>query len=110
MSDSTPKIVNQLRTDVLKARKARDQVTSTALQSVLAAIDNAGAVSASTDIQSVGVGSTEIPRRELTEQDIHKLLRQEISELQGAIEAFGSTRNAYVDELHNKLVILEKYL
>jgi hypothetical protein len=108
--DSSPILIDQLRADLLEARKARNQLTTATLQAVIAAIDNAGAVSASENISSLGVGSTEVPRRELSEQDIEEIVKGEIAELQRAIKEFGDAKNPYVSELEIKVGILKQYL
>jgi uncharacterized protein YqeY len=109
-NDNPQTLTNQLRTDLLEARKARDQLTSATLQTVIAAIDNAGAVPAPETTVSIGVGSTEALRKELSEQDLQDILSREISELKHAITEFDDTKNTYTDELNSKIVILERYL
>lgn len=103
-------LVNQIRTDLLKARKARDQLTTTTLQAILSAIDNAGAVPTPDNINVIGTGSTEMPRRELSIQDIRELVAHEIAEMQHTIRELGDKEKSYVDELHKRVVILENYL
>lgn len=107
--NTPPTIIAQLHADLLQARKARDSLTTATLQTIIAAIDNAGAVTAPTDIETAGVGSTEVPRRELSTQDIQQIIYREITELQGALEDVGKVHNAYTEELHGKLAILKNY-
>lgn len=103
-------LVATLHKDLLKARKARDTITSEALQSVIGAIDNAGAVPVNKEIDSVGVGSTETLRRELSVQDIQDIIASEITEMQQAIDILGAIRNSSTDELERKTTILKMYL
>jgi uncharacterized protein YqeY len=108
-NSSSQTLVNRLRTDLLEARKAGDQLTTATLQTVISAIDNAGAIPAPESISSVGVGSTEAPRRELSAQDAREIVEREITELQHAIKESGGMKSAYADELSNRITILEKY-
>jgi len=110
LNDNPKDFINQLREDLLKARKARDQLTATTLQDVLSTIDNAGAAPVPKDIATLGTGSTEAVRRELSTQDMQELVRREIIEAQGAIKILGDTENAYANELNKRIVILENYL
>jgi uncharacterized protein len=102
--------IDQLRADLLDARKARDQLTTTTLQGVLSAIDNAGAVPVPNGITTLGTGSTEVARQELSIQDMRKIVKHEIVEVQDAIETLGDPENPYVDELNKRIMILEGYL
>ena len=88
-----------LRDALLAARKTRDATRVSALRSALSAIDNAGAVPTATlgtatpvdtdpDAPSsrkiaggvVGLGASEVARRQLSETQIRGLLRAEIDE------------------------------
>jgi hypothetical protein len=103
-------LVAQLRVDLLKSRKARDQLTATTLQTLLSAIDNANAVPVSENINTSGVGSTEAPRRILSAQDIAAIVTAEITELKSAINELDDTRSSYRDELNSRIGILERFL
>lgn len=105
LHDTPQSLINQLRADLLEARKARDQLTATTLQAVIAAIDNAGAVPIPEKITS-----TEVLRRELSAQDIHEIIRGEIVELHQAIKEFDGAASPHADELRHKIIILEEYL
>lgn len=108
--DSSQDLASRLRRDLLNARKSRDQLTSTTLQEAISALDNAGAVPISRTIGTIGVGSTEVPRRELSTQDAERIITREIIELQQAIKELGNMQSPYVDELSSKITILEKYV
>lgn len=107
-------LVEQLRQDVLQARKHKDQATTEAIQNVLARISNAEAVSLGDTQkyqQHVGVGSSEVARKELTEADIRALLQEEIDDMHHAIgEMEKYPDHPYVLDLQKKATILEKYL
>ena len=86
----------RLHTALTAARKARDDVATTALRSTLGAIDNAEAVPAAVgDRESnplgdgsvgqmgmgeMGVGVADAPRRLLTDDDVESIVRAEIAE------------------------------
>lgn len=108
-------IVQRLQDDLLTARKAQDGLTVSALQSVLARITNAEAVPVDAAqkayVMRAGVGSTEVPRRTLSEQDVRRIIQDEIDELQNAIAGMAEhAGHPYAAELHQKAAILTKYL
>jgi|SRR3954452_12480464 uncharacterized protein YqeY len=81
-----------LRAQLMAARKDRDATRVSALRSALSAIDNAetpdvdvpaaGAIADS----AAGLGSAEVSRRILTDDEIRGLLRAEVDERLGAAE------------------------
>lgn len=109
-NNGVQELVARIRADLLGARKARDQLTTTTLQQILSAIDNAGAVPVSENISFLGTGSTEMPRRELSLQNIREIVNDEITEAQHAIKELGDNESSYVGELHKRIAILENYL
>jgi hypothetical protein len=73
--------------------KVRDAVAIAALRSVLGAIDNAGAagVAEAPSVQPgliaggvAGLGAGEVPRREISEGQLHEIVRAEIARWQAA--------------------------
>jgi uncharacterized protein YqeY len=63
--------------------KARDKPAVTALRSALAAIDNAAAVPAQDaefGLSAVGLGVTEVARRDQDETEIERIVRAEIAD------------------------------
>ncbi|WP_234834695.1 GatB/YqeY domain-containing protein [Mycolicibacterium stellerae] len=86
-----------VRASLLAARKKRDSTRATALRSVLSAIDNAetpetvvppGRASGAIAGAVAGLGSTEVTRRELSEEQIRDLVRSEIAERRSAADQF----------------------
>jgi uncharacterized protein len=65
-----------LRRDLGTALKARDAEAVAALRTTIAAIDNAEAV----DTTTIGVGSTEVPRRDLSMDDARAILHNHIDD------------------------------
>jgi uncharacterized protein len=87
----------RLRTALLAARKDRDTARISALRTALGAIDNAETpdgvqvdASASGTIAGavVGLGTAEVARRELSDEQIRGLLRAEVDERLGAADEF----------------------
>lgn len=93
----------------------RNRTKTEALQSVLARISNAEAVpipeSQESTTTNMGVGSTEVARRTLTEQDIRQIIQDELDELEDAIASMaGAPGNPYATDLKRKANIFEAYL
>ncbi|WP_431681780.1 GatB/YqeY domain-containing protein [Kitasatospora sp. KL5] len=86
----------RLRAALTAAMKARDRVAVDALRPTLAALDNAEAVerpegadrNLAVELIPVGAGAAEVPRRELTEEQIVGIVRAEASERSEAAEAY----------------------
>ncbi|TQL69288.1 hypothetical protein FB381_3193 [Nocardioides albertanoniae] len=110
----------RLRADLLTARKARDTTATAVLRSTLAAIANAEALpvaeaALSTDGPiagaSTGVGATEAARRELTDDDVRRIITEEQAERIGAatdLEAHGADGKA--SELRAEAELLAAYV
>lgn len=83
--------LERLRTALRDAMRNRDRAATTALRSVLAAVDNAGAVplgetdrAGAIEQAARGAFATEAPRRELTATDIERIIDAEINERRDA--------------------------
>jgi uncharacterized protein YqeY len=78
----------RLRRTLRDALRSRDAVAAGALRAALSAIDNAEAVPAEPDgwlpPAGIGVGSTEVARRELTEDDMVRIVRAEVADRHAA--------------------------
>lgn len=126
MTDAIPvltvdEVRTSMRTSLKAAMRGRDTLAVSALRSGLAAIDNAEAVPTQPtpfgDDESpiagaaIGVGATEAGRRELTLEDVHAVLRAEITERHEAIkeiEAAGRADRA--SDLRHEADVLESVL
>jgi uncharacterized protein YqeY len=105
-----------LRASLLAARKKRDATRATALRSVLSAIDNAetpatvqvnGNRSGQVAGAVVGLGATEVPRRELSDEQIRGLVRSEIDERRNAAELITAGGHAErADALRAEVAVL----
>lgn len=105
-------IITKLTDDLLQARRDGDVAKKEILQSTLTRITNAQAVSTDNAQAaiSIGVGSTEGVRRNLSEEEIGQLIQQEIDELREAVISMSSQpHHPYLDELKAKIVILTRY-
>lgn len=68
---------SRMKKDLTEAMKRRDQATTLTLRSLLAAIDNAEAVDPSEAPVPVMGRNNDVPRKLLTEEDIHQILHRE---------------------------------
>ena len=104
----------RLQQELSRALKARDAEAVSALRSALGAIANAEAVPApqrtGTEVM-LGVGPSEVPRRELTDVDIAGIVRAEIVERrQAAAGLAGLGQEAHVQRLVGEAKVLERAL
>lgn len=114
------KIKLKLSADLKDAMKARDAITIKTLRSLISEIDNAGAVvveepkimpmsggiAGATD----GIGSSEVPRKELSEKDIKKIIQREIDEITKTIELVEQHSQLDTNQFIEQIKILRKYL
>lgn len=112
----------RLRSGLTAAMKARDKDAVAALRTALAAIDDAQAVplppvagpAASGEHvagAAVGLGSTEVARRELTVDELRGVLRGQIGErVAEAVTYDGLGRADAADRLRREAAVLEAYL
>jgi uncharacterized protein YqeY len=107
-------LVERMRQDLARAMKARDRQTAAVLRTTLAAIANAEAPPAEpgeTLLPPVYGRGAEVPRLELSDADIERILRDEIADRRDTIGRFEQGGRA--DEavpLHAELAILESYV
>lgn len=64
--------------DLTAAMRDRDRVRMAALRSLMAALDNAGAVPLDARPPAVGLGAAEAPRRELDQHGVQAIVAEEI--------------------------------
>ncbi len=111
-----------MRAALPAAMKARDKITVAALRSALAAIENAGAVAtpdAPTPLignsgvagAAIGVGATEVARRDLSEAHVTEIVRGEIAERQRAAATYEQAgRYDRARALHDEAAVLTAHL
>ncbi len=112
----------RLRADLTAAMKARDKIAVAVLRTALAAIDNAEAVPAPPAGRapatseyvagtSVGLGSAEVARRELTLDDLYAVLRGQIDEWTAEADTYAAHGQAEAgDRLRREADVLRGYL
>jgi uncharacterized protein len=86
------------------AMKARDAAAVSALRSALAAIDNAAAVEPAEEsghgLPAIGLGVTEVPRRDQDHAEIERIVRAEITDRTAAAAEYdGLGRTDRADRL-----------
>ena len=109
----------QLREALRTAMKARDRVTVGVLRSALAAIDNAEAVAVAPVVTQglaierspIGVGATEVDRRQLTPAAIARIVRDEADSRTAAADDYERVGRAdRAAQLRDEARILSGYL
>lgn len=108
----------RLRRDLREAMKRRETTAVRAIRSLLAAIDNAEAAPLEETTVSgahiaratLGAGSGDRPRRELTSADLARVLGAELSERDGARQEYRRAgREGEAAELDREIEILSRY-
>ena len=110
----------KLSKDLKNAMRERDEIAIKTIRSLISEIDNAGAVvvekpkvmpmsggiAGATD----GIGSSEVPRRELSELDIKQIVQREIDEISKTIELVKQHSQLDTRQYIEQIDILKKYL
>ena len=114
------KIKLKLSADLKNAMKEKNEIAIKTIRSLISEIDNAGAVivekpkimpmsggiAGATD----GVGSSEVPRRELSEIEIRQIIQKEIDEISKTIELVKQHSQLDTEQFIKQIEILKKYL
>jgi len=119
-------VTEQLRTlmrrDLMTALKAKDAVATTAIRSLLAAIDNVEAPPADSHSpevaqnehiagSAVGLGAAEIERRQLTDADLQSVIEAEIQERSTAATEYERLgRDDHAGRLRAEAEVLQRYV
>ncbi|MFV8176247.1 glutamyl-tRNA amidotransferase [Mycolicibacterium peregrinum] len=111
---------DRLRESLLSARKARDTNRTAAIRSALSAIDNAETPQADQTDTRIGgaiagavsgVGSTEVARRVLSDDEVRDLLRAEIDERLSAASGYiANGHHERASELESQAAVLAQVL
>ena len=101
--------MTKIRMDMVHAVKDGDRVVASVLQALLARISSAEAVAPDLRNGGVGVGSTDVPRRQLSSSDIHQIVADEIQEIEEAANQLDPASD-YAKELQRKASILGRYI
>lgn len=116
MSDVTAFTKTRIRSDLTAAMKARRNAETSLLRGILAALDNAEAVSVGTAhdryaVRMFGDPSVEAPRRVLSEADVHHLLLRESAEREEAAQEFEKLgKPDEAERLRNEVSVIARYL
>jgi uncharacterized protein YqeY len=105
-ADAVEPLRARLSADLRNVMKARDKPAIDTLRCLLAVLDNAGAQD-----PKVFRSSTEVPRKSLTENELHALLQAEVTSRIAAVheyERFGRHQDA--TRLRAELTILSRYV
>lgn len=120
-TDPTPgPLRGRLRAELRVAMKARDTAAVAALRSTLGAIDNAEAVAPAAGPApdespiagaSVGVGSSEVARRELSEADVTAIVADEVRGLRAAAAEYTAAgRPEHAADVAHQATLLERFV
>jgi len=116
MNDAATFIKTRIRGDLTAAMKARHGAEISVLRGLLAALDNAEAVSVGSahehyKVRAFGDPSVEVPRRLLSEAEVHNLLLRETAERNAAVREFEKLglRNE-ANRLQNEVSLIARYL
>ncbi len=110
-------LVVRIKADMVRAMKDRKGIEVSASRSLLASISNAEVVPAPNQTHvtsdhiagaSAGVGSTEVPRKQLSYTDLQVIIEDEIQEIQAAKEQLDESSD-YAIELDQKIAMLRGY-
>jgi uncharacterized protein YqeY len=116
LTDAATFTKNRIRGDLTAAMKARRNAETSLLRGILAALDNAEAVSVGTahdryKVRMFGDPSVEMPRRALSEADVHNLLLHEAAEREAAGREFEKlSMQEEAARLRNEISLIARYL
>jgi uncharacterized protein YqeY len=97
----------RLRADLLLSMRAGDKLDMRVIRTLLAALDNAEAVA----IGDAPPESTEVPRRELAQEEVRAHLREEVeSRLRAADDLDGFHRSDRAEALRAEAEVARRYL
>jgi len=100
-------VITKIKAGIVRAKKDRNGVAVAALQAVLARISNAEAVKSHGQAAGIGVGSTEVQRRQLSYTDVLSLIQAELREIADALLVV-DPNSQYATELRYKAAVLAR--
>jgi len=112
-SVNSPDIRQVLQSELIQAMRNQDRQTMTALRSVLSAIANKEAVPAAPtgSIEEPVFGHGDVPRRELTAQEVKLVVLDEVEARRNSAGYMGTAgRHEEAAALEAEALILERYL
>jgi len=109
MPDAAESFRTTLADELRAAFAARDHDAIRTLRCVMAAVDNAGALSQAASAQYAAASITEVPRRRLDQQEIAALLQAEIAARSRTVEIYARTGNtAHATQLAAEITTIER--
>lgn len=108
-------IRDRIRADLLPAMREREESRVRALRSALGAIDNAEATpttaqAGAIEDASVGVGSTEAARQELSAADLRRVLQAEVDERETAAAECATSAPDWAQRLRDEAAVIASYV
>lgn len=101
----------RMKRDLIAAMKARRSAEVATLRTLLGAIDNAEAVGIEPATEPIVGLSPDVPRRELSEEEVRDLLRAEADERASAAALYDELgRGEEAERLRVELRFVERYL
>lgn len=108
--------MRRMQQDMRQALKDRERNKLDELRSLLARISNAEAVAPPDTVMdgkmagaAEGVGSTEVPRKQLSLTEVHAIIVAEAHEIESSLLGIDKTSD-YAAQLREKLVVTQGYL
>lgn len=104
-------IQDHLRADLSTALRKRDKTETSAIRTLISAIENAGAVEATLSAEPKVGTDHDVPRRELEDADVTAIIQRERDEITEAIERYRELGAAeQVEDLEVRLQIVDRYV
>lgn len=121
MSEQPEQLRALIRRDLIAALKAKEAIATAAIRSLLAAIDNAEVPPAEHLAQTtagehiagsaVGLGAAEVERHQLTDAELHAVIKAEIQERADAATEYEQLgRDDHAGRLRSEAEVLHQYL
>ena len=110
MSNEISPLRMRLSTDLRRAMKERDMLTTMTLRSLLEAMDNASAVPMTAEHVPVYGRSGDVPRRIATEDDYRLIMRNEAASRQAALEYERLGRIDAAAQVRAELNVVMRYI
>lgn len=110
-------LISRINSDMRQAMKSRDKLKLDELRSLIARLNSAEAVKpvqqagvgSTTAGAGLGVGSTEVERKQLTLDDVQNVIRVEIDEINQVLANLNADSD-YAEQLSAKIAVINIYL
>lgn len=104
-------LMERIKQDMRQAMKDRNRTRLDVLRSLSARLSNTEAVDAQTEASTmgIGVGSTELERRQLTLEEVRNVILAELHEVEAALDGIDES-SSYAADLRQKAAIIREYI